>query len=177
LDAAVEVMLSLGAVHTPKVLRYSGVGDHKQLSRHGIAVVQHLPGVGENLQDHPGFHCAWEYRRPLAPCNNAGEATYFVKSDPSLDTPDLQTCLAEVAASSAETAARFGLPEFGWTLFAGVVRPKSCGQVCLTFAAPGHRSSASRVRLAAAEPRAAARAARVGYRTDPSHVPSINSPH
>jgi choline dehydrogenase len=134
--ADIEVVLALGAVHTPKVLMYSGVGDHKQLSRHGIAVVQHLPGVGENLQDHPGFHCVWEYQHPLAPCNNAGEATYFAKSDPNLDTPDLQTCLAEVAASSAETAARFGLPEFGWTLFAGVVRPKSRGHIRLTGSDP-----------------------------------------
>jgi choline dehydrogenase len=102
------------------------------LSRHGITVAQHLPGVGQNLQDHPGIHCVWEYRHPLAPRNNAGEATYFCKSDPGLDTPDLHTCLAEVAASSAQTAARFALPEFGWTLFAGVVRPNSRGHIHLT---------------------------------------------
>jgi choline dehydrogenase len=130
--AAAEVVLSLGAIHTPKVLMHSGVGEHQELSRHGIAVAQHLPGVGQNLQDHPGIHCVWEYRHPLAPRNNAGEATYFWKSDPGLDTPDLPSCLAEVAASSAETATRFGLPEFGWTLFAAVVRPKSRGQIRLT---------------------------------------------
>ena len=47
-----EVVLSLGAVHTPKVLLQSGVGPDAELRRHGIAVVQHLPGVGENHQDH-----------------------------------------------------------------------------------------------------------------------------
>jgi len=49
-----------------------------------------------------------------------------------LDTPDLQTAQGETPWSTAETAARFDLPEFGWSLFGGVVRPKSRGHVCLT---------------------------------------------
>jgi choline dehydrogenase len=49
-----------------------------------------------------------------------------------LDTPDLQTCQAELPKASVENIARFGLPEFGWTLFAGVVRPKSRGYLQLT---------------------------------------------
>jgi choline dehydrogenase len=100
--------------------------------RHGIPVVQHLPGVGQNLQDHPAFSSVWEYQRPLPPRNAGCEATYFWKSDPSLDAPDLQTCQGETPWSTAETAARFDLPEFGWTLFGGVVRPKSRGHICLT---------------------------------------------
>ena len=54
------------------------------------------------------------------------------KSGPSLDTPDLRASQAEFPLSSAETAARFDLPEFGWTFIAGVVRPQSRGHVCLT---------------------------------------------
>ena len=130
--AGSEVVLSLGAIHTPKVLMQSGIGDQADLQRFGIQVVQHVPGVGQNLQDHPRFDCVWEYQRPLPPRNNGGEATYFWKSDPGLDTPDLQTCHGEFPLSSPETAAQFGLPEFGWTLIAGVVRPKSRGQVYLT---------------------------------------------
>jgi choline dehydrogenase len=125
-------VLSLGAIHTPKVLMQSGIGEQTQLQRHGIPVVQHLPGVGQNLQDHTAFDCVWEYQQPLAPRNTASESTFFWKSDPGLDTPDLQTCQAEVPKSSAENAARFGLPEAGWTLFVGVVRPKSRGQIRLT---------------------------------------------
>jgi choline dehydrogenase len=131
-----EVVLSLGAIHTPKVLMQSGIGDRTELQRHGIPVVQHLPGVGQNLQDHPRFDCVWEYQQPLPPHNNGGEATYFWKSDPNLDTPDLQTCHAEFPLSSAETAARFDLPEFGWTLIAGVMRPKSRGHISLTGPEP-----------------------------------------
>jgi choline dehydrogenase len=130
------VVLSLGAIHTPKVLMQSGIGDEAELGRFGIPVVQHLPGVGQNLQDHPGFDCVWEYRQPLAPRNTASESTYFWKSDPAMESPDLQTCQAEVPKSSAENIARFGLPEFGWTLFAGVVRPKSRGRLRLTGPKP-----------------------------------------
>jgi choline dehydrogenase len=130
--AGSEVVLSLGAINTPKVLMQSGIGDRNDLQRHGIPVVQHLPGVGQNLQDHPLFSCVWEYQQPLPPRNTGNEATYFWTSDPALDTPDLQTCLGEFPLSSAETAARFEVPEFGWTFCAGVVRPKSRGRIRLT---------------------------------------------
>src|SRR6202165_3919398 len=112
--AGSEVVLSLGAIHTPKVLMQSGIGNQTDLQRLGIPVVQHLPGVGQNLQDHAAFVCLWEYQQPLPPRNNGSEATYFWKSDAGLDTPDLQTCQGELLLSSAENATRFGLREFGW---------------------------------------------------------------
>ncbi len=131
-SAALEVVLSLGAIHTPKVLMQSGIGDQAELQRLGIPVVQHLPGVGQNFQDHPAFDCVWEYREVLPPRNTLAEATFFWRSDPSIENPDLQTCQAEVPLASAENAARFGLPASGWTLRAGVVRPKSRGRIRLT---------------------------------------------
>jgi choline dehydrogenase len=76
--------------------------------------------------------CVWEYQRPLAPRNNAGEATFFWKSCAALDTPDVQTCQAELPLCSAESAARFNPPEAGWTLLPGVLQPKSRGQIRLT---------------------------------------------
>ncbi len=130
--AGLEVVLSLGAMHTPKVLMLSGIGDQAELQRLGIPVVQHLPGVGQNFQDHFGIGCVWEYQQPLALRNNGGEATFFWKSNPSLDTPDLQTCQGELPFSTAETAAKFNPPAASWTLFGGVVRPKSRGQIRLT---------------------------------------------
>jgi choline dehydrogenase len=130
--AELEIVLSLGAIHTPKVLMLSGIGDQAELRRLGIPVVQHLPGVGQNFQDHFAVGCVWEYQEPLAPRNNAGEATFFWKSNSSLDTPDLQSCQAEVPLCSAETAAQFNPPQDSWTLFGGVVRPKSRGSIRLT---------------------------------------------
>jgi choline dehydrogenase len=134
--AGVEVVLSLGAIHTPKVLMLSGIGDQAELQRLGISCVQHLPGVGENFQDHVGIGCIWEYPQPLPPRNNMGEATFFWKSNPDLDTPDLHTCQGEVPICSAETAAQFSPPTGSWTLFAGLARPKSRGRVRLTGADP-----------------------------------------
>jgi choline dehydrogenase len=131
-SAGLEVVLSLGAIHTPKLLMQSGIGDRAELQRHGIPIVQHLPGVGQNFQDHVGFDCVWEYPKALPPRNNMGEATYFWKSDSGLDTPDLQTCQCEVPKASPENIARYGLPAAGWTLFGGVVRPESRGRLRLT---------------------------------------------
>ena len=127
-----EVILSLGAIHTPKVLMQSGVGDGAVLQTFGIPVVQHLPGVGQNLQDHPAFGLTWECPLPLLPRNTGGESVFFWKSDPSLDTPDLQACQLEFPFSSAENTIRFGVPGSGWSWVGGVVRPKSRGAVRLT---------------------------------------------
>lgn len=47
-----EVVLCAGAVGTPQILQLSGVGNQELLSKFNIPLVRHLPGVGENLQDH-----------------------------------------------------------------------------------------------------------------------------
>ena len=78
IGAGVEVILSLGAIHTPKVLMQSGVGDDQELRRAGIPVVQHLPGVGRNLQDHTAFDCVWQFQDGALPLrNNGAEAVVF----------------------------------------------------------------------------------------------------
>ncbi len=51
---AKETILSAGAVHSPGMLLRSGIGPAAQLSALGLRVLQDLPGVGENLRDHPG---------------------------------------------------------------------------------------------------------------------------
>jgi choline dehydrogenase-like flavoprotein len=132
IEAGIEVILSLGAVQTPKVLMQSGIGDQVELQRLGIPVVQHLPGVGQNFQDHPGIGCIWEYQEPLAPRNNAGEATFFWKSNRRLDTPDIQTCQVEVPLTSAEMLTSFNPPAGSWAMFGGLVRPMSRGRIRLT---------------------------------------------
>jgi choline dehydrogenase len=131
-EAGLEVVLSLGAIHTPKVPLQSGIGDQAELRRLGIPLVQHVPGVGQNFQDHLGFGCVWEYQHPEPPQNNLGEATFFWKSAAELESPDLQAAQVEVPFASAENAARFGLPDSGWSLYAGHVRPKSRGHLRLT---------------------------------------------
>jgi choline dehydrogenase len=131
-----EVILSLGALHTPKVLMQSGIGDQDELRKFGIPLVQHLPGVGRNFMNHCGIACIWEYQQPLPPRNNAVEATFFWKSKPEFVVPDLQTIQAEVPYCSPESAAQFNPPQSSWTLFAGVARPESRGQIHLTGPTP-----------------------------------------
>jgi choline dehydrogenase len=130
-----EVVLSLGAVHTPKVLMHSGIGDEAELDRFNIPVVHHLPGVGQNLQDHLAFGCIWEYHSPLAPRNTGNETTLYWKSIPGLDSPDMLFCQAEFPVPSVETATR-GVPKDGWTIYAGLARPKSRGRVRVTSSDP-----------------------------------------
>lgn len=47
------------AINSPQLLQLSGIGPAAELQRHGIAVQHHLPGVGENLQDHCIVPMAW----------------------------------------------------------------------------------------------------------------------
>jgi choline dehydrogenase len=130
--AGLEVVLSLGAIQTPKVLMQSGIGDQAELQRFGIPVVQHLPDVGQNFQDHIRVGCVWQYSEALPPRNNLGEATFFWRSQTGIASPDLQACQAEVPLASPENAAAFGLPDSGRTLAGSVVRPKSRGRIALT---------------------------------------------
>lgn len=57
-----EVILSAGAINSPHLLEISGVGDGERLREHGVPVVHHLPGVGENLQDHLQLRTIYKVR-------------------------------------------------------------------------------------------------------------------
>ncbi|BAY29061.1 glucose-methanol-choline oxidoreductase [Nostoc carneum NIES-2107] len=129
--ASEEVILSLGAINTPKVLLQSGIGPEEELRRHGIPVVQHLPGVGQNHQDHVSFGCIFEYREPQKIGNGGSEATLYWTSDPNLKQPDMFHCQVEFPVPSADTA-HLGVPAHGWTMFAGLAHPKSRGTVRLS---------------------------------------------
>ncbi len=115
----------------------SGIGDRAKLERAGVRAVHHLPGVGENFQDHILLAgCVWEYKTPLAPRNNAAECTFFWKSDANLPTPDLQPFQIEVPYASEVTGKQFAVPQAGWTIAPGLVRPKSRGRIVLRSADP-----------------------------------------
>ncbi|KRE11512.1 oxidoreductase [Bosea sp. Root483D1] len=135
INASTEVVISTGAINTPKLLMLSGVGDRDELARLGVPVVQHLPGVGRNLQDHVSFGCTWEYREPIPPRNSGSEATLYWKSRPDLTEPDLLFCQVEFPVPSERTA-QLGVPAHGWTMFAGLARPHSRGRIRLKSADP-----------------------------------------
>jgi choline dehydrogenase len=135
--ASHEVIVSLGTIHTPKLLLQSGIGPEADLRHHGIPVVQHLPGVGENHQDHVWFGSIFEYREPQQVCNGGSEATLYWTTDPSMNRPDIFHCQLEFPVPSAETAHR-GVPQHGWTMAAGLSHPKSRGKVKLSGPNPEH---------------------------------------
>jgi choline dehydrogenase len=61
-----EIVLCGGAINTPQLLQLSGIGDADELTRLGIRSVQHLPGVGENLQDHLEVYVQYEATQPVS---------------------------------------------------------------------------------------------------------------
>jgi choline dehydrogenase len=126
--AGQEVILSLGAIHTPKVLMQSGIGEQAELRRFGIPIIQDLPGVGQGFQDHTGLACLWDCPESLPP-NLVPDAVIYGKSEAGLDSPDFQILQAVLGT---EDAAKLGLPARGWVLIGNVVRPKSRGRVRLT---------------------------------------------
>lgn len=130
--ASSEVVLSLGAIQTPKLLMQSGIGDRSALQRMGITTRHHLPGVGRNYQDHPAISCIWECDAALEPRNALGEVCIFARSDAGLPAPDLELTQVEIPF----TAAKLPFPAAGWTLIGSVVRPQSRGSVHIMGAKP-----------------------------------------
>lgn len=135
-----EVILSTGALNSPKLLMLSGIGDEAALKRVGIRAVHHLPGVGQNFMDHILLGgCIWEYKTPLAPRHNFGECTFFWKSDSRLDTPDLQPFQIQLPYATPDIAKRYAIPSAGWAIVPGLVRPASRGHLELQSANPRDR--------------------------------------
>lgn len=62
--ASKEVILAAGSTHSPQILQLSGVGPKELLATLGIKQVVDLPGVGENLQDHPTLYMVFDCRPP-----------------------------------------------------------------------------------------------------------------
>lgn len=65
MHASREVIVSAGALLSPQLLQLSGVGPASLLQQHEIPVVHHLPGVGENLQDHLQLRLIYEVSKPI----------------------------------------------------------------------------------------------------------------
>ena len=134
-DAAREVILSLGAIYTPKLLMQSGVGDETELQRVGIPVLQALPGVGRNLHDHVSFGCIWENTDKAPPGVPRSQTACFWKTSAALDAPNFYAYAKQGPSATPEISARFKPPTASWSLMVGM-RPKSRGTIHLTGADP-----------------------------------------
>ncbi len=129
------MILAAGSIHSPKLLMLSGVGEAKALRNLGIDVVENLPGVGENLQDHvllSGVVFKYKGKMPDRPADsNAVEAEAFLSSDPSGET-DISLVLHQLPVVTPEVASRFGTPPpDSFTIAPALVQPTSRGSVRL----------------------------------------------
>src|SRR5712671_754989 len=130
-----EVILAAGSINSPKLLMLSGVGEAKALRSFGIDVVENLPGVGENLQDHvlvSGVVFNYKGKMPDRPAgSNAVEAEAYLSSGLSGDT-DISLVLHQLPVVTPEVAARFETPPpDAFTIAPALVQPTSKGSVRL----------------------------------------------
>ncbi len=145
-----EVIMSAGAISTPQILMLSGIGRSRHLNDRGVAVKHHLPGVGQNLQDHlqarPVFRClsntlntllgnkfrlAWHFMN-YALCRNgllamgAGLGAGFIKSNASATRPDLQLFVQPFSIDPV-TSKPHKFDAFTMAIYQ--MRPKSRGKI------------------------------------------------
>jgi choline dehydrogenase len=130
-EATCEIILSLGAIHTPKLLMQSGIGDEAELKRVDIPVLQALPGVGRNLHDHVSFGCIWEKTDKAVPNVPRSQTACFWKTTAALDAPNFYTYTTQRPFATPENAVRFKPPAASWSLVVGM-RPNSRGSILLT---------------------------------------------
>jgi choline dehydrogenase len=159
LSASEGVVLCAGALNTPRLLMLSGIGPEQELRSHGIAMVRDLPGVGENLQEHPGVHLVNEVdahtlnddshgfsgvkqvialaiARTGALTTGIGHAQAFVKSRGELPAPNLQLAFSAFAFDVTEKGNLELRKESSVSTFVALMRPQSRGRITLRSADP-----------------------------------------
>jgi choline dehydrogenase len=149
-----EIIVCCGALETPKLLMLSGIGAADQLGQLGIDVVQDLPGVGQNLQDHLFVPVCYQSGRDFPDAELLSEAGLFTRTgtgDPAR-APDLQFTFgtAKFLPAGAPDSQQAGP---GFTIAPVGIQPASRGAVT----------------LASGDPQARA-VVRAGYLTDPADL-------
>ncbi|MCK0139365.1 choline dehydrogenase [Aliiroseovarius sp. F47248L] len=153
-----EVIVCGGAFGSPQLLQLSGVGRSEDITPHGIEMVHELPGVGQNLQDHLDFILSWKSKdtdnfgigatgtvnllKHIFKWRKNGtgmiatpfaEGAGFLKTDPSLDKPDVQL---HFVISIVDDHARKLHPGYGFSCHVCELRPYSRGEVFLQSGDP-----------------------------------------
>jgi choline dehydrogenase len=140
INANTEVILCAGGINTPKLLMLSGIGEDAQLRKHGIKTIVNAREVGKNFQDHL-LHggCIFEPKEHIPHRNSAANAAGFLKSQASLASPDVNIVQIELPYTSDVVGKQFTPPPTSWALCAGLVAPKSRGEIKLRSADPKDR--------------------------------------
>jgi choline dehydrogenase len=132
-----EVLLCAGAVDSPRLLLHSGIGPAGDLEELDIPVVHDLPGVGENLLDHPESVIVWETNGPI-PENSAmdSDAGLFVRRDPEQPGPDLMFHFYQIPFTDNPERLGYERPAHGVSMTPNIPKPRSRGRLYLTSADP-----------------------------------------
>ncbi len=152
------VVLSAGAIASPKLLLLSGIGPADELTRHGIGMVAESPEVGANLQEHPAVIMSFHVNKPSLGANRnpvsdllhgmnfifrgrgplttgIGHAQALVKTDDRYAAPNVQLIISPFSYDFDERGPKlYNKPSVG--LAVGLARPESRGTVRLKSADP-----------------------------------------
>ncbi|MCX7565084.1 GMC family oxidoreductase N-terminal domain-containing protein [Sulfitobacter sp. F26169L] len=153
-----EVILCGGAFNSPQLLQLSGIGRPEDITPHGIEMVHELAGVGQNLSDHLDFTLGYKSKdtdnfgigltgtvnlvKHIMDWRRTGkgmmatpfaEGAAFLKTDPSLDYPDIQL---HFVISVVDDHARKLHAGYGYSCHVCVLNPASRGSVTLASADP-----------------------------------------
>lgn len=156
-QASKEVILSAGSIGSPHLLQLSGIGNTQALEKAGVEVKHHLPGVGQNLQDHLEFYFQYKCKQPITLNGKLGlfskgligakwlltrkglgstnhfESCAFIRSKPGVEWPDIQYHFLPAAMRYDGRSAFAG---HGFQVHVGHNKPKSRGSVTIASADP-----------------------------------------
>ena len=145
-----EVILCAGAVGSPHILMLSGIGPKDHLKSMGVNLIADMPGVGQNLQDHPDFMIKYKCLKPVTLwpktkrlnsigagiqwlltkegmcASNHFDSVACIRSGPGVEYPDLQLCISPIAM---ENNSWQPLKEHAFQVHVGLMRTHSRGKI------------------------------------------------
>ena len=152
-----SVILSAGAINSPKILMQSGVGDAEHLKAHNIPIVANRKGVGQNLQDHLELYiqkfclqpislsqywnplskaligAQWLFTKTGLGASNHFESAAFIRSKAGVRYPDVQYHFLPIAV---RYDGKVTTKQHGFQAHVGPMRSQSRGEVTLASADP-----------------------------------------
>jgi choline dehydrogenase-like flavoprotein len=144
-----ETILCAGAVDTPRLMMLSGLGPKQQLSDLGIPVLHDLPGVGENLLDHPESIIMWELNKPvpIAQTTMDSDAGIFLRREvpnaagDDSDIADIMCHCYQIPFTMNTDRLGYDSPLNAFCMTPNIPRPRSRGRLFLTSADPSVKPS------------------------------------
>ena len=163
INSSKELILSAGAIKSPHLLQLSGIGDKEMLKNAAVPLKHHLPGVGQNLQDHIWTHVSnlcsiTTNNAAISPinllkgllqyslfkkgpfCNSLIESNAFLQTESQSDRPDIQFHFSPGHAGDDYNTDIYNVKSFprtnGFTVLVVLLHPESKGFVGLRDSNP-----------------------------------------